>query len=123
MNEASCGSCLTTASASLRMRAQMGSTLSIGVILCGWAIAVLRRRGFSLFKFSTNREPSVGAPPPDGTPTLPSPAEGRVEASGSLLKEPQHRLLVNTVSDRQHMVAARNIEGTRPGHQCGKLMG
>src|SRR5258708_33107818 len=70
MNEASCGSCLTTASASLRMRAQMGSTLSIGVILCGWAIAVLRRRGFSLFEFSTDREPSVGAPPPDGT-TLP----------------------------------------------------
>src|SRR5258706_4577619 len=135
MNEASCGSCLTTASASLRMRAQIGSTLSIGVILCGWAIAVLRRRGFSLFEFSRDREPSVGAPPPDGTPTLPSPAsggrvnrntllagEGRVGASRPLLKEPQHRLLVNTVSDRQHMIAARNIERTRPGHQCGKLI-
>src|SRR5258708_38653859 len=71
MNEASCGSCLTTASASLRMRAQIGSTLSIGVILCGWAIAVLRRRGFSLLEFSTNREPSAAAPPPDGAPSLP----------------------------------------------------
>src|SRR5258708_22316764 len=114
MNEASCGSCLTTASASLRMRAQMGSTLSIGVILCGWAIAVLRRRGFSLFEFSTDREPSVGAPPPDGTPTLPSSAEGRVGASWPLLKEPQHPFLVNMVSDRQHMVAARHIERTCP---------
>src|SRR6266403_5784415 len=85
MNEASCGSCLTTASASLRMRAQIGSTLSIGVILCGWAIAVLRRRGFSLFELSRDREPSVGAPPPDGTPTLPSPP---LQAGGGEIEIP-----------------------------------
>src|SRR3989442_14016623 len=75
MNEASCGSCLTTASASLRMRAQIGSRLSTGVILCGWAIAVLRRRGsvlevtrFSPLEFSTNREPLAAAPPPGPRP-------------------------------------------------------
>src|SRR5579871_2504712 len=59
MNEASCGSCLTTASASLRMRNQIGSAPSMGFNLCGWAIAVLRRQS----GFTTDRRSLPGAPP------------------------------------------------------------
>src|SRR5262252_496681 len=64
MNEASCGSCLTMASASLRTRAQSGSALSMGFILCGWAIGVLRRQHQRL-SLAQNKEPSPVAPPPN----------------------------------------------------------
>src|SRR6266545_7329840 len=125
MKVASSGSRRTTSSASIRMRAQTGSTLSRAVVALAWCWAMTvsgkyRSTVGTAALLAGAARPGMIYGQAAARPMGPAAQNRRLQPPG---QERRHPLLEHLVADREHMVAPGDIE--RPaGRQHGcQLMG
>src|SRR5581483_3891387 len=118
MKVASSGSRRTMSSASRRIRAQTGSTLSSAVFACCCAIAVLSRgKKGRPFIILGGVVPNTK---PQGLSVIDRADRPLAQLSGPFCQKIQPGGLKPPVADGQHVVAAGNDKGLRAGDQGGE---